>query len=288
MNIIRFLKKLQGHLANTSALLDLSQKSTRIKVEEDIAAIRSEFKKLIPDSPIIHGHSVYSQNDEDGILEDIFKRLNIASPNFFEFGVAPQENNTNYLLLKGSKGCWIDKGLSDFKQLISKNNTLNVFDEFVKIENIVPILEQGCEFLHITTNGIDLISLDLDGNDYYFIEKIIRSGIFPKVFSLEYNAVFPPPLDIRIEYSENNIWQGDDYFGCSLTAYCQLLSSYYTLVACNIPGSNCFFVLNELNAPFTAYPVRDLYQPPRYYHSPFTKGHPPSSRFVLDRIRRQG
>jgi hypothetical protein len=288
MNIIRFVKKLQGNLRDTSAILELSQKSTQIKVEENLAAIRSELRKQIPHSPILQGYSVYSQNDEDGILEEIFKRINVSNPNFFEFGVAPEENNTNYLLLKGSKGCWIDKGLSEFKELIGQNNTLKVFDEFVRLDNIAPILQQGCQFIHIPTNGIDLISLDLDGNDYYFIEKIIQSGIFPKVFSLEYNAVFPPPLHTRIEYSDNNLWQGDDYFGCSLMAYCDLLSPYYTLVSCNIPGSNCFFVRNELNAPFTAYPVRDLYQPPRYYHSPFIKGHPPSSKFVLDRIRRQG
>jgi len=238
----------------------------------------------IPDSPIINGFSIYSQNDEDGILEDIFTRIGILNPNFFEFGVAPEENNTNYFLLKGSKGCWVDKGLTDFKNKLSNNGKLKIFDIFVKMDNINSILSQGCQFLGIAHSGIDLISLDLDGNDYYFIDKIISAGILPKVLCLEYNAVFRPPLAIKIKYSENHQWDHDDYFGCSLGAYQSLLSPYYALVSCNIAGSNCFFVRNELMDSFTRYPVSALYQPPRYYHSPFAKGHPPSSKFILDLV----
>lgn len=261
-----------------------SQKIAQLSLEVDLQSIRKNLKQTIDGSPILYGYSVYSQNDEDGILGNIFERMSISSPFFFEFGVAPEENNTNYLLLQGSKGCWVDKGLSDFKKLISNSNKLKIFDEFVKLDNIQSIIKEGCQFLDIPYSGIDLISLDLDGNDFYFIEKIIAGGILPKVFCLEYNGVFRPPLDIKIKYSENHQWKNDDYFGCSLMAYNTLLSPYYTLVSCNIAGSNCFFVLNELMAPFTKYPAEVLYQPARHYHSPFTKGHQPTSKFILDCI----
>ena len=239
---------------------------------------------IIPNCPIVNGFSVYSQNDEDGILEDIFGRTGISNPNFFEFGVAPEENNTNYMLLKGSRGCWVDKGLANFKKTLPPNKRLKIFDTFVKMDNITSILTEGCQFLGVAPSGIDFISLDLDGNDFYFINKIISAGILPKVFCLEYNAIFRPPISIKIEYNENHQWSKDDYFGCSLAAYQELLSPHYSLVSCNMAGSNCFYVKNELMDSFTKYSISALYQPPRYYHSPFSKGHPPTSKFIIDLV----
>jgi hypothetical protein len=285
MNVKRFVSKLQDVVQNNYTSLTISQKATQLSIEEDLRAIRKELQQTIGESPILHGYSVYSQNEEDGILQNIFDRIGVSKPSFFEFGVMPQENNSNYWLLQGSKGCWIDKSLSDFKTLVPDSQTLRIFDDFVKLDNIVSIVRKGCEFLDIPPSGIDLLSLDLDGNDYYFIERILAEGIRPKVFCLEYNAVFRPPLDVKIKYAENHQWQHDDYFGCSLAAYNNLLSPWYSLVSCNIPGSNCFFVLNEYSTAFTKYPLAALYQPPRYYHSPFTKGHPPSSKFILDHLK---
>jgi hypothetical protein len=251
----------------------------------DKRSIREELNQSIGEAPTLKGFSVYSQNDEDGILEDIFNRINIPRPNFLEFGVGPEENNTNYLILKGSRGCWIDKGLTDLKNQLSNNTKLKIFDKFITVENIIFLVEEGCRFLSVApTKDLDLISLDLDGNDYYFIEKIVRSGILPKVFCLEYNAIFRPPMDIKIRYNANHRWVGDDYFGCSLNAYCNLLSPNYTLVACNIAGANCFFVRNDLSANFTKYTTEELYQPPRFHLSPTQKGHQPSVKFVLDYI----
>ena len=34
-----------------------------------------------------YGFKVYSQSDEDGIIEKIFNRLNVKNKNFIEFGV---------------------------------------------------------------------------------------------------------------------------------------------------------------------------------------------------------
>lgn len=284
MNIFRFLRKVNDIVQNSHRQLSSQQTSKQVLLTQNIKDIHQELKQTISEAPTLKGYSVYSQNDDDGILEEIFNRINISQPNFFEFGVAPDENNTNYLILKGSKGCWVDKGLTSLKNQLHNNAKLRIFDQFVTVENITPLIEEGCRFLSISIKDIDLISLDLDGNDYYFIEKIVGSGVLPKVFCLEYNAVFRPPMDIKIKYNANHQWALDDYFGCSLTAYCNLLSPFYTLVACNIAGANCFFVRNDYSANFTKYTIEELYQPPRYHLSPFSKGHAPSVKFVLDRI----
>ena len=45
-----------------------------------------------------------------------------------------------------------------------------------------------------------------------------KDNIFPKVFIVEYNAKFFPPIEFIIDYDENHKWTGDDYFGASLTS----------------------------------------------------------------------
>lgn len=74
-----------------------------------------------------HGFKVYSQNDEDGILEQIFARIGSGSESFVEIGVGNGlENNTAYLMQKGWSGVWIDASASnasyitaEFAQLIA-------------------------------------------------------------------------------------------------------------------------------------------------------------------------
>ena len=53
----------------------------------------------------LSGYSVYSQGDEDGILDEILRRLGITYGTFLEIGVGDGlQNNTAYLLAKGWNG----------------------------------------------------------------------------------------------------------------------------------------------------------------------------------------
>ena len=124
-----------------------------------------------------------------------------------------------------------------------------------------------------------MISLDLDGNDYYFIERIVQDRILPKLFCLEYNGKFKNTA-AKINYNESHTWSGDDYFGCSLQSYLELLIDNYTLITCNITGANCFFIRNDFKDKFTIYEPNQLHQPPRYYLSPLNKGHRSSTKYI--------
>ncbi len=54
---------------------------------------------------------VYSQNGEDGMIEEIFRRIGTTNKYFVEFGVENGlENNTLYLLLQDWKGSWVEGG----------------------------------------------------------------------------------------------------------------------------------------------------------------------------------
>jgi hypothetical protein len=76
----------------------------RAEIERILEPLRASPRRLEP-----FGFKVYSQNEEDGILAEIFRRLGIARGSFCEIGV---ENglqcNTLYLIHNGWRGAWLE------------------------------------------------------------------------------------------------------------------------------------------------------------------------------------
>ena len=105
----------------------------------------------------------------------------------------------------------------------------------------------------------------------------------PKFLCIEYNAKFPPPFALTVKYDKNHQWAGDDYQGVSLQMLCNSLADY-TLVTCNISGSNAFFVRNDFRQYFTLYPVEALYQPSRGHLRFLSSGHYPSLKWLNDAL----
>ena len=221
-----------------------------------------EKNNLIP-----FGFKVYSQNDEDGILQEIFQRIGIKHKIFIEFGVGDGlENNTLYFLIQGWKGLWIEGNKKNYKKIrrglkyILKTQKLHLINSFVTRENIDKIISEN-----IKENEIDLLSIDIDGNDYHIFDAI--QSVKARVIVVEYNAKFPPPLSFCIDYDPQHIWQNDDFLGASLKFWeTEMGKKGYSLVACNLSGCNAFFIRNDLLsthflAPYTS---EKHYQPQRY------------------------
>lgn len=69
----------------------------------------------------LHGFKVYSQNDEDGIIEEIFNRIGTTKKFFVEFGVGNGlESNSHYLLHKGWRGVWLEGDEKSVKEMAEK------------------------------------------------------------------------------------------------------------------------------------------------------------------------
>jgi hypothetical protein len=227
------------------------------------------------------GAKYFSQTDEDGITLEIVRRLGIKVGTFAELGVGNGlENNTLILLANGWRGFWI--GGED----LAFNHKLNpkrfaFFKARVSLENVARLMHQGLE--NIATNELDVLSLDLDGNDYYFAQELLKTGILPKLFILEYNAKFPPPIKWTIKYDANHLWDFTDYHGASLALFSELLADFsYTLVCCNAAtGANAFFVRNEYLSHFTDVPknIDDIFIGCRYQLYK-RWGHPTSPKTV--------
>ncbi len=213
-----------------------------------------------------YGYKVYSQNDEDGIIHEIFLRIGTKSKTFIEIGVQDGlECNTHYLLFQGWRGLWIEANENDYWKIQYKfyppirEHRLRVINEFVTTENVNNII------VNSGINGeVDLLSIDIDGNDWHVLKEI--DSINPRVIVTEYNGKFPPEIDWVMPYDEKWEWDKSDCHGASLWAFEKMLSDKgYRLVGTSILGTNAFFVRqdcleNKFDYELTS---RNLYNPLR-------------------------
>jgi len=215
-----------------------------------------------------HEFQVYSQNGEDGILEEIFRRIGTTNKFFVEFGAGNGlENNTTYLLLKNWSGYWMDaneKCIQVMKQkfgFLIERKKLFVKKAFINAENIEDLLIEG-----VVPENFDLLSIDIDGNDYWVWRAIKTYN--PRVVVIEYNALFPPNVKWVMKYNPKHVWDITCYHGASLKSLEILgVKKGYKLVGCNFTGVNAFFIREDLVEdrffkPFTA---ENHYEPPRYH-----------------------
>jgi hypothetical protein len=224
-----------------------------------------------------HGFKVYSQHDEDGIIEEIFNRIGVTNRLFVEFGVGDGlENCTLYCLLKGWSGVWIDGSAVCYQDILRnmapflQEQKLRVKYSFITAENIESLfadLDVPAQF--------DFLSIDIDRNDYWIWNAIRNYS--PRVVAIEYNASFKQTAACTVPYEPAAIWNGTNYYGASLRALEYLgREKSYSLVGCCYTGVTAFFVRSDcvgshFAEPFTS---ENHYEPPRYFVR-MPNGHPP-------------
>ena len=221
-------------------------------------------------------HQVYSQNGEDGIIAEIFRRIGVTTRSFVEIGVGDgRENNTAFLLSQGWTGAWLDGDRRCARAIRTSFSTalssarLKFTEGFITAENVKGLLAAASAPLEP-----DLMSIDIDRNTYYIWEALGKYR--PRVVVVEYNATMPAGLDWKVRYAADKWFDGSFYYGASLKAFENLGKSRgYSLVGCDVCGVNAFFVRDDLlgdkfTGPYTA---ENHYEPPRYWLIR-TAGHP--------------
>jgi hypothetical protein len=212
---------------------------------------------------------IYSQNGEDGILQEIFTRIGTHQRHCVEFGVGDgTERLTRLLYEQGWTGLLMDP---------ADHNPSFIQREFVTADNINALFQK-----YDVPSDFDLLCIDIDGNDYW-VWKALDTRYSPRVVVIEYNAKIPPHESKTIAYEPTFRWDGSDYFGASLLALTKLATlKGYVLVACDRAGVNAFFVRKDcLNDHFVIKPLEQIYQPPRYGMPQDHGGWPASSRTMI-------
>lgn len=192
---------------------------------------------------------VFSQWGEDGILDWIIHQLPGIPEVFIEFGVENyREANTRYLLqARNWKGMVIDGSadhIADIKQQdLAWRFWLTPINAFITAENINQLIENAG-----FGGEIGLLSIDIDGNDYWVWEKISIAN--PVVVVVEYNAVFGNKHAISTPYDpafvRNKAHFSNQYFGASLPAFNFLAHKKgYQFLGTNHSGVNAFYIRND-------------------------------------------
>ena len=166
----------------------------------------------------------YSQYGEGKYLEHIFKNLPSGSEAFIDIGAGDgvHLSNTRYLKDNGWWGALLDK----------------VNGQFITAENILD---------HALPAHPDLVSIDIDGNDYWVLKSLL-SSIKPKVIIAEFNAAFTD--DRVMPYNPEHVWAGDNYYGFSFLAGQRLGKEFGYEVIFQNDNVNMYFVQERLiNVP---------------------------------------
>jgi len=193
--------------------------------------------------------SCFSQWGEDGIINWLISQLPSIPKKFIEFGVDNyQESNTRLLLyLRNWEGLVIDSSDSHIKDIksqdISWRYQLNAITAFITKDNINSLLEKNK-----MTSDVGLLSVDIDGNDYYVWKSI--DVVKPIIVVVEYNAVFGDIHSLTVPYNPDffrtKAHYSNLYFGASLRALIDLgKEKGYTFIGTNTNGVNAFFIRND-------------------------------------------
>jgi hypothetical protein len=241
--------------------------------------LRSEFAPLVRRTDKrsrlqLHERKVFSQNGEDGLLLHIFDRIGAPHKNFIEFGIedGTECNSANLAIHFGWHGLFLEGSPSLAERARAfyhqrhglRPQDVQVVCAFITKENVNELFAS-----HGFKGEIDLLSVDIDGNDYWVWQAI--DVINPRVVAVEYNASFGSERAITVKYDpafdryqkHPSGW----YHGASLGALAKLAhSKNYLLAGCDSFGANAFFVrrdvaegkLEELSVTEAFYPC-----PPR-------------------------
>jgi hypothetical protein len=217
------------------------------------------------------GFSIYSQFDEDGIIEWLIQRLPISSNRFVEFGVENYiESNTRFLLKNRNwKGLIIDSNPSHIDYIKKDNiywrHDLTAICAFATPDKINELLKDA-NFI----DKIGILSIDAGGMDYW-IWKVI-DVIDPDIVICEYNAVFGDLHAIVVPYQNNfesrKAHYSGLYWGASTKAFELLaLEKGYVLLGSNTGGHNLFFLRKELFSLIDQYIIDKRSKPSLYRDS---------------------
>ena len=209
---------------------------------------------------------VYSQNGEDGILEEILRRINVRRGFFVEFGVESgiECNCARLAFEEHWAGLFIEGDANEFAKLSQRyagRDGVQCVSAWVTSDNIEEIFDAAR-----VPPDFDVLSIDIDGNDYWVWRAIERWK--PRIVVIEYNGAFPPHKRWVMKENRAHQWQRDSYYGASLASLAALgRDKGYVLVGTNTHGVNAFFVRQDLFS-------YDRFLDPAllYHYSPFGFG----------------
>lgn len=158
-----------------------------------------------------YAKNIYSQNGEDGIIEEVLKRLDISSGSFVEFGAWDGQHlsNTYRLLEQGWEGVYIEGDNTRYQDLL--NNMKKFEGKVDPVKAFVSISgESSLDNLLASTRvnkDFDILSIDIDSYDWHIWQSL--KNYQPKIVIIEINSYIP--VGIFQTFRENSENQGSSF-----------------------------------------------------------------------------
>lgn len=185
--------------------------------------------------------NIYSQNGEDGIIEELLKRLSITNGYVCEFGAWDGKNLSNTFNLIQNKdfyGVFIEGDPAKFTDLLitaqeyKKITPICAYVDYDK--NSDNILDKLLSKTNIPID-FDILSIDIDSYDYQVWDSL---EIYkPKLVIIEINTTISPNITDWIH--SPGLYEGTSF----LPMYHLGVKKGYTFV---VHTGNMFFIRNDL------------------------------------------
>ena len=197
---------------------------------------------------------ICSQYYQDRYLDAIFKAIGTTNTYFVEFGARRPEvlNSAHFRLNCGWSGLLMDGAPGDSaigacpdcpgQELLKEPDDapVRLRQAFITAENINDLFEQHkvpCEF--------DLLTVDVDRNDYWLVRALDFHRFRPRVVAVEFSSYFTKDEKKVISYIPDAGWHMWDTTGASLAALDELMQAKgYRLVG-QVGGEHALWVLGS-------------------------------------------
>lgn len=176
----------------------------------------------------LKGKDLYSQNSEGYYLEYVHDCLRLNHTTMFDIG--------------GGDGFH----LSNSRHLKNIGFNVQIFD----LENGYKVTAENC--LDATAWYPTILSIDIDGNDYWILDKQLPY-YFPPIVIAEFNAMYTDSRTIK--YNPEHVWAGDSYYGFTFEAGVKLAEKHGYKVIFQIADMNMVMVRADLIEGLTIPPV---------------------------------
>ncbi len=241
------IRKIPGQFAQLQANIH--------KIQESLGRIESRQLQAVSHKSLnANEFRVFSQWGEDGIIQFLLNHIKIERQIFVEFGVENYtESNTRFLLSNNNWAGLVIDGSEENINFIKQDpiywqHNLKAVHAFIDKDNINHLIaENGIK------GEIGLLSIDIDGNDYWIWQAI--DVVNPAIVIVEYNYRFGKDKAVTIPYDEKFIRDQAHYsmiyYGASLKAlYLLAQKKGYIFIGCNSAGNNAFFVRQDLKPDY--------------------------------------
>jgi hypothetical protein len=237
---------LRKRLDEISALSQLSQINLMLKYRElHRAGIQLRFEDV--------EFSAYSQNGEDGILLYLFSVLGTTNKIVLEVGSGDgiENNSANLIINHGWTAHLFDASaerVEAARTFYRSARQTRIWPPTMTCTRVTPATIDRTVKAAGLSGPIDLVSLDIDGIDYWVWDAL--TIVDPRVVVVEFNNLWPAEATLSVPNDpafepEYNSPCGADFSGATLGAFVKLARRKgYRLVGSERYGFNAFFVKN--------------------------------------------